>query len=54
MNENLVDFDKLLYLADSGSSTDPACDCIMLDQAVKSDNASVSSDNQVTLPAPES
>ena len=53
LNENLVDFDKLSDLSDSGSSTDPACDGFILDQAVESDNATVSSDNQVTLVAPE-
>ena len=53
LNENLVDFDKLSDLSDSGSSTDPACDGFILDQAVESDNATVSSNNQVTLVAPE-
>ena len=41
-------------LSDSGSSTDPACDGFILDQASESDNASISSGNQITLSAPES
>ena len=53
LNENL-DFDKLSDLSDSGSSTEPACDDFILDQAVESDNASVSSDIQVSLAATES
>ena len=52
--ENLVDFDKMSELSDSGSSTDPACDGFILDQAIESDNASISSENQVTLPASKS
>ena len=54
LEENLVDFDKMSELSDSGSSTDPACDGFILDQAIESDNASISSENQVTLPAPKS
>ena len=54
LEENLVDFDKMSELSDSGSSTDPACDGFILDQAIESDNASDSSENQVTLPAPKS
>ena len=54
LEENLVDFDKMSELSDSGSSTDPACDGFILDQAIESDNASDSSANQVTLPAPKS
>ena len=54
LEENLVDFDKMSELLDSGSSTDPACDGFILDQAIESDNASDSSENQVTLPAPKS
>ena len=54
LEENLVDFDKMSELSDSGSSTDPACYGFILDQAIESDNASVSSENQVTLPAPKS
>ena len=54
LEENLVDFDKMSELSDSGSSTDPACDGFILDQAIESDNASISSDHQVTLPAPKS
>ena len=54
LEENLVDFDNLPELSDSGSSTDPACDGFILNQAIESDNASVSSENQVTLSAPES
>ena len=53
LEENLVDFDKMSELSDSGSSTDPACDGFILDQAIESDNASISSENQVTLPAPK-
>ena len=54
LEENLVDFDKMSELSDSGSSTDPTCDGFILDQAIESDNASISSENQVTLPAPKS
>ena len=54
LEEKLVDFDKMSELSDSGSSTDPACDGFILDQAIESDNASVSSENQVTLSARES
>ena len=54
LEENLVDFDKMSELSDSGSSTDPACDGFILDQAIESDNRSISSENQVTLPAPKS
>ena len=54
LEENLVDLDKMSELSDSGSSTDPACDGFILDQAIESDNASDSSENQVTLPAPKS
>ena len=54
LNQNLVDFDNLSEFSDSGSSTDPACDGFILDQAIESDNASVSSENQVTLSAPKS
>ena len=54
LEENLVDFDKMSELSDSGSSTDPACNGFILDQAIESDNASISSENQVTLPAPKS
>ena len=54
LEENLVDFDKMSELLDSGSSTDPACDGFILDQAIESDNASDSSENQVTFPAPKS
>ena len=50
----MVDFDKMSELSDSGSSTDPACDGFILDQAIESDNASISIENQVTLSAPES
>ena len=42
LEENLVDFDKMSELSDSGSSTDPACDGFILDQAIESDNASIS------------
>ena len=41
-------------LSDSGSSADPACDGYILDQAIELDNASVSSENRVSLPAPQS
>ena len=54
LEENMVDFDKMSELSDSGSSTDPACDGFILDQTIESDNASDSSENQVTLPAPKS
>ena len=54
LGENLIDFDKMAELSDSGSSTDPACDGFILDQAIEFDNLSVSSENQVTLSAPES
>ena len=54
LDENLVDFDKMSELSDSGSSTDPACGGFILDQAIESDNASDSRKNQVTLPAPKS
>ena len=54
LEENLADFAKMSELSDSGSSTDPACDGFILDQAIESDNASISSENQVTLPAPKS
>ena len=54
LGENLVDFDKMSELWDSGSSTDPACDGFILDQAIESDNASVSSENQGNLSATES
>ena len=54
LNENLVDFDKLSDLSDSGSSTHPASDGFILDQAVESDTASVSSDIHVSLASTES
>ena len=54
LEENLVDFDKMSELSDSGSLTDPACNGFILDQAIESDNASISSENQVTLPASKS
>ena len=54
LEENLVDFDKMSELSVSGSSTDPACYGFILDQTIESDNASISSENQVTLPAPKS
>ena len=34
LEESLVDFDKMLELSDCGSSTDPACDGFILDQAI--------------------
>ena len=40
LNQNLVDFDNLSELSDSGSSTDPACDGFILSQAVESDTES--------------
>ena len=45
LEENLIYFNKLSELLDSVSSTDPACEGFILDQAVELDNASVCIDN---------
>ena len=50
----MVDFEKMSEFSDSGSSADPACYGFILDQATEFNNAGISSENQVTLLAPES
>ena len=50
MNQNLVDFDNLSDISDSGSSTDADCDEFILSQAIEDSDSSpqspIASDEQ--------
>ena len=40
LNQNMVDFDNLLEISESGSSTDAACDGFILSQAIEDSDSS--------------